>query len=209
MINIAHHRGLSHIATSTRKGKELDAIFVSKGVTITSQSATTHTNSDHDYMIAQCEITVTSAWVDYAITVPISMSEKRQRLQNKENRELLEKYEFKAGPFKTIAKMGHTTKREYVRFGHRPPVSFMPKGDFDPLSETRAAAILNQKRQEITVLWKQNKMKKAWVKIRRVAGAQTASPPVEGILDENDVAQFGEAKKAEMTLEHLRKTFQK
>ena len=209
MVVIAGHRGLSHIATCTRKGKELDAIFVSSGITVKSQTATTHTNSDHDFLIAQCEISVSSQWVDYAITVPISVAEKRQRLQNPDNRKLLESYEFKAGPFKDIAKMGHVTKREYVRFGHRPPVSYMPKGDFDPLSETRAASILNQKRQEIIILWKQGKMKKAWVRIRRVAGAQTASPPVEGLLDDNDVAQFADDKKAEMTLVHLKKTFQK
>lgn len=77
MLHIAKHRGLNQIATSTRKGKELDAIFVSSGITITSQQVVTHSNSDHDYMIAQCEITVSTEWIDYAITVPITTTEKR------------------------------------------------------------------------------------------------------------------------------------
>jgi hypothetical protein len=51
--------------------------------------------------------------------------------------------------------------------------------------------------------------------IRESIGAHKTSdrcilsfPPVEGIIDENYLAQFGDAKKVEMTISHLRKTFQ-
>jgi hypothetical protein len=46
------------------------------------------------------------------------------------------------------------------------------------------------------------------VHIRRLTGAFSAPPPVEGIIDENDVAQFGDAKKVQTTIAHRRKTFQ-
>lgn len=208
MIALANTRGFQHIATSTRKSAELDAIFVSKGLNIVNQTTTAHNYSDHDYMLVQLDFNISSEWVEYAITVPISMAEKRTRLQNKDNRKLLEKYELKAGPFQTIAQLGHTTKRLWVRFGYRPPQSFMPKGVFDPLFETRAAVMLNMKRQQITSLWKQNKTKKAWVHIRRFTGAFTASPTVEGLKDGNDVAHLDDAKKVKFTIEHLKKTFQ-
>jgi hypothetical protein len=74
--------------------------------------------------------------VDFAITVPITTAEKRIRLQNKENRKQQEKYKLATGPYKNIAKLGIVTKREWARFGHRPPASFMPKGEFNPLAET-------------------------------------------------------------------------
>jgi len=179
MQAIAAARGFTEIGTATRKGAELGAIFISNGLQITSQVATYHPLSDHNIITATLKFTTKGDWIDYAVTVPLTHNELRMRLQNKINRDLLDTYEFKSGPFKDKAQMGQTTKREYVRLGNRPPTSYIPTEDYDPLGANRAAAILNQKRGTIMKLWKEKKTKKAWVHIHKLTGANSSSPVVK------------------------------
>jgi hypothetical protein len=106
---IAAALGFTKIGTITRKGAELDAIIISSGLQIASQVARYYPLSDHNIITATLKFTYKGYWIDYAVTVPFTTNELRMRLQNKTNRNLLDTYQLKSGPFKDKAQMGQTT----------------------------------------------------------------------------------------------------
>ena len=193
MLKIAETRGLTRIATATHGiGAELDAIFVSKDIKLIQQESSHNDKlSDHAWIVATLQVAVTNTWTDYMVEVPIPMGEKRTKLRNRENRKRMAEYNFNDGPFANFANLGPKTKRVYIRFGGKPPSSFMPTDpEYCPSSSARIIGIMKARTNRIKTLWEQNKKKNAWAMLRPLCGATATAPPIEGIIDHNGVPHF-------------------
>jgi hypothetical protein len=168
MQHIATARGYSSVPTATRGiGTELDATYVSQGVSIMHSQSIFTTHSDHALTVTGLQITTSNKWVEYQVSVPISSNELRMMLRNKENRKAMESYDAETdGPFRNKAVLPIESKKQWVTFGARPPTTFVPKGDFDPYGAARAAERINAKKALMLKLWKEKKMNKVWGLVR-------------------------------------------
>jgi hypothetical protein len=119
---IAKTRGLTRMATATRKGAELDAVWVSESVKIMSQEVG-EGSSDHLWVRACLKFpTKEKEWIDYCITEEVGTGIIRSRLQNRENLELLKDYDLAKEPFAARAKLGDTKRKIYIKLGNKPPM---------------------------------------------------------------------------------------
>ena len=116
------------ISTTTRGDNQLDAVFVSSGITLIRQEVIQQ-ESDHKWLRVAMKFATRAEYVEYCIEEDVGTGVIRSRLMNKENTDKLHSYNLEDGPFSMIANLGVTKKKTWLKFGTKAPASYIPNFD--------------------------------------------------------------------------------